>query len=95
MREKLGESLASIEKMDKGIEQSTTSSLEALKAFALGDEKRNKGSDPAAIPFFKRALELDPNFAVAHARLGTVYPTSARPGWRSSTAHAPTSCASG
>ena len=73
MREKLGESLASIEKMDKAIEQSTTSSLEALKAFALGDEKRNKGSDPAAIPFFKRALELDPDFAVAHARLGTVY----------------------
>ena len=73
MREKLGESLASIEKMDKAIEQSTTSSLEALKAFALGDEKRNTGSDQEAIPFFKRALELDPNFAVAHARLGTVY----------------------
>jgi tetratricopeptide (TPR) repeat protein len=73
MREKLGESLASIEKMDKAIEQSTTSSLEALKAFAIGDEKRNTGSDQDAIPFFKRALELDPNFAVAHARLGTVY----------------------
>ena len=73
MREKLGESLASIEKMDKAIEQSTTSSLEALKAFALGDEKRNTGSDQEAIPFFRRALELDPNFAVAHARLGTVY----------------------
>ncbi len=73
MREKLGESLASIEKMDTAIEQSTTSSLEALKAFALGDEKRNTGSDQDAIPLFKRALELDPNFAVAHARLGTVY----------------------
>ena len=73
MRERLGESLASITKMDTAIEQSTTSSLEALKAFALGDAKRNTGSDQEAIPLFKRALELDSNFAVAHARLGTVY----------------------
>jgi tetratricopeptide (TPR) repeat protein len=73
MRERLGESLASIEKMDKAIDQATTQSLEALKAFSLGDQKRNTGSDQEAIPFFRRAIELDTNFALAHARLGTVY----------------------
>jgi tetratricopeptide (TPR) repeat protein len=73
MRERLGESLASIQRMDKAIDQATTASLEALKAFSLGDEKRNTGSDQEAIPFFRRAIELDPNFALAHARLGTVY----------------------
>jgi len=73
MRERLGESLSSIQKMDKAIDQATTASLEALKAFSLGDEKRNTGSDQDAIPFFRRALELDPGFALAHARLGTVY----------------------
>ena len=73
MRRKLGESLASIDKNDRPIEQATTSSLEALKAFSLGDQKRNTGSDREAVPFFRRALELDPEFALAHARLGTVY----------------------
>jgi len=73
MRERLGESLASIQRMDKAIDQATTASLEALKAFSLGDEKRNTGSDQEAIPFFRRAVELDPHFALAHARLGTVY----------------------
>ena len=73
MRRKLGESLASIDRNDRPIEQATTSSLEALKAFSLGDEKRNTGSDQEAVPFFRRAIELDPEFALAHARLGTVY----------------------
>ena len=72
MRRKLGESLASIDRNDRPIEQATTSSLEALKAFSLGDEKRNT-SDQGAVPFFRRAIELDPEFALAHARLGTVY----------------------
>jgi tetratricopeptide (TPR) repeat protein len=73
MRRKLGESLVSIGRNDRPIEQATTSSLEALKAFSLGDQKRNTGSDREAVPFFRRALELDPEFALAHARLGTVY----------------------
>jgi tetratricopeptide (TPR) repeat protein len=73
IRGRLGESLASIARNDKPIDEATTSSLEALKAFSLGDEKRNTGSDEDAIPFFRRALELDPEFALAHARLGTVY----------------------
>ncbi len=73
LREKLGESLASIQRFDKPLEEATTSSLQALKAFTLGDEKHGAGNDLASIPFYKQAIELDPNFAVAYARLGTVY----------------------
>lgn len=70
MREKLGESLASIQKFDAPIEQATTSSLEALKAFTLGNEMHWAGKSFEAIPFFKRAVELDPNFALAYLKLG-------------------------
>jgi serine/threonine protein kinase/tetratricopeptide (TPR) repeat protein len=73
LRGKLGESLASIKRFDKPLEEATTSSLEALKAFTLGDEKHSLGDDMASIPFYKQAVELDPNFAMAYARLGTVY----------------------
>ena len=73
LRMKLGESLASVEKFDMPLEQATTSSLEALKAFTLGDGQHNMGEDTAAIPFYQRAIELDPNFAMAYARLGTCY----------------------
>jgi len=73
IRRKLGESLASVEKFNVPIEQATTPSLEALKAFALGMEQRAKGAEAQSAPFFKRAIELDPNFGLAHATLGTVY----------------------
>jgi serine/threonine protein kinase/tetratricopeptide (TPR) repeat protein len=73
LRQKLGESLSSIQKYDVNIEQATTSSLEALKAFAMGDEERAKGRARESLPFYKRAVELDPNFAVAHARIGVHY----------------------
>ena len=73
IRQKLGESLASIQKFDKPLQEATTSSLEALKAFTLGDATRNRGEQLAAIPFYQRAIELDPNFALAYARLGTMY----------------------
>ncbi|MCH7986712.1 MAG: tetratricopeptide repeat protein, partial [Acidobacteria bacterium] len=73
LRGKLGESLASIEALDTPLEQATTTSLEALKAFTLGAEQRAKGIEEESIPLFKRAIELDPNFAVAYARLGAVY----------------------
>ena len=73
LRGKLGESLGSIQKFDKPLEEATTSSLEALKSFTLGDAKHNVGADFDAIPFYKRAVELDPNFAMAYARLGTIY----------------------
>lgn len=73
LREKLGESLASVKKFDAPIEQATTSSLEALKAFAQGNEQRNLGHQDLSIPFYKHAVELDPNFALAYARLAVVY----------------------
>jgi eukaryotic-like serine/threonine-protein kinase len=73
MRGKLGESLASIQKLDTPLEQATTSSLEALQAYSLAQKTwRSRGED-AAIPQFKRALALDPNFALAMADLGTMY----------------------
>jgi len=73
IREKLGESLASVQKFDAPIEQATTSSLEAMKAFALGDAKRDGGRELESIPLFERSVELDPNFALAYARLGVIY----------------------
>jgi tetratricopeptide (TPR) repeat protein/predicted Ser/Thr protein kinase len=69
MREKLGESLTTIQKYDKPLEQATTSSLEALKAYSDGF-KAARTSDANAIPYFKRATELDPNFASAWVGLG-------------------------
>jgi eukaryotic-like serine/threonine-protein kinase len=73
LRAKLGESLASLQKFDKPLEQATTSSLEALKSFTLGDQQHAFTEELAAIPFYKRAVELDPNFATAYARLATIY----------------------
>ena len=73
LRGKLGESLASVQKFDAPVEEATTSSLEALKAFSLAETERNKGSEYAAIPLYKHAIELDPNFAIAYARLGQSY----------------------
>jgi serine/threonine protein kinase/tetratricopeptide (TPR) repeat protein len=73
LRGKLGESLASVKKFDSPVEEATTASLEALKAFSLGEAERDKGSEYTAIPSYKHALELDPNFAVAYARLGQSY----------------------
>jgi serine/threonine protein kinase/tetratricopeptide (TPR) repeat protein len=73
LREKLGESLASIQKFDAPIEQATTSSLEAFKAYSIGLDHHLKGSYGEAILFYKRATELDSNFAIAYARLASVY----------------------
>jgi eukaryotic-like serine/threonine-protein kinase len=73
IRRKLGESLMSIEKNDVPIEQATTTSLEGLKAFSLGQAARNRGTEPQSIPYFQHAIELDPNFAMAYAVLGQVY----------------------
>jgi eukaryotic-like serine/threonine-protein kinase len=73
LRGKLGESLASIQKYDKMLSQATTSSLEALNTFTLGDSKHASGDEIGAIPEYQRAIELDPNFAMAYARLGTAY----------------------
>jgi eukaryotic-like serine/threonine-protein kinase len=73
LRGELGESLASVQKLDVRLSEATTSSLEALKSFTLGDQKRSMSDELASIPFYERAIELDPNFAMAYATLGTVY----------------------
>ncbi|HEX6501850.1 MAG TPA: protein kinase [Terriglobales bacterium] len=73
LREKLGESLASIERYAVPVTKATTGSLEALKAFSLGQQAREQQGEAAAIPPLKRAIELDPDFALAHAILGVVY----------------------
>src|SRR5262245_15001276 len=73
MREKLGESLASLQKYDAPIEQATTSSLEALKAYAQGYELLNQGKIFEAIPFYQRAVDLDPNFALAWSGLAIIH----------------------
>jgi serine/threonine protein kinase/Flp pilus assembly protein TadD len=73
LRQKLGESLSSIQKYDVSIEQATTSSLEALKAFTMGNEERSRGRARESLTFYKRAVEIDPNFAMAYARIGVHY----------------------
>jgi len=77
LRGKLGESMASIQKFDTPADDATTSSLEALKAYSLAEDMRARISGLDSIPFYKKAIELDPNFAVALARLGVVYSNSA------------------
>ncbi len=72
LRNKLGESLASVQKFDVPIE-ATTPSLEALKAFSLGTTTQRTKGDAEAVPFFKRAIELDPNFATAYGGLAVAY----------------------
>ena len=73
LREKLGESLASIQKFDRPPEEATTASLEALRAYGAAQEQRVKQGDLAAVPLYKKAVELDPDFALAHGRLGAIY----------------------
>jgi eukaryotic-like serine/threonine-protein kinase len=72
LRAKLGESLASVQKFDVPVE-ATTPSLEALKAYSMGITTGRTKGNAEAIPFMKRALELDPNFAMADAGLAVEY----------------------
>lgn len=72
----LGESLVSIKKYDVSLDQATTGSLEALRAYSLGTKNAmENGVGLNDVLFFKRAIELDPNFALAHSRLGQSYAT--------------------
>jgi serine/threonine protein kinase/tetratricopeptide (TPR) repeat protein len=73
LRNEVGESLSSVQKFDVPLEQATTNSLEALKAYTLGIKTVREKGDVEAIPFFKSAIELDPNFALAYDRLGVNY----------------------
>lgn len=70
LREKLGESIGSVQKFATPLEAATTSSLDALKEFSLGQELHQGFDDENAIPHLKRAVEIDPNFAMAIAVLG-------------------------
>jgi DNA-binding winged helix-turn-helix (wHTH) protein/predicted Zn-dependent protease len=72
LRARLGESLATVEKFDTPLADVTTPSLEALKAFSLGEKENAAGRVDTGLPFFKRAVELDPNFALAYAAMSPV-----------------------
>ena len=73
LRGKLGESLSSVQKYATPLEEATTPSLEALKAYSLGRKAKFAKGDTAALPFFKRAVELDPNFALPYQAMSIVY----------------------
>ena len=73
LRGKLGESLATVQKFDVTLSESTTSSLEALKALSLGVKATSEKGSAAALPYDQRAIELDPNFAMGYAAVGTDY----------------------
>ena len=73
LRSKLGESLSSVEKYATPLADVTTPSLEALKAYSLGRKTRLTKGDTACLRFYKRALELDPNFASAYAAMAAAY----------------------
>ena len=73
VRERLGETLASVRRFDAPIQDATTSSLEALKSFTQGDQARAVGREFPSIAFYERAIELDPDFALAYARLSVIY----------------------
>jgi serine/threonine protein kinase/tetratricopeptide (TPR) repeat protein len=73
LRGELGESLATVQKFDVPLEQATTSSLEALKALSLGVKAQREKGSAASLPYFQRAIQLDPNFAVGYRAVGTDY----------------------
>ena len=73
LRAHMGESLPSIHKFNVPLEQATTPSLEALSAYSTALSTWDKAGDLASIPFFKKAIELDPNFAMAYHGLSTIY----------------------
>jgi eukaryotic-like serine/threonine-protein kinase len=69
LRQTLGESLRSLQQFDAPIQQATTASLDALKAYALGAEQAGKGNYPVAVSLYERAVQLDPEFAMAYQAL--------------------------
>jgi serine/threonine protein kinase/tetratricopeptide (TPR) repeat protein len=79
LRGKLGESIGSVQKFATPLEAATTSSLDALKEFSLGEAEHGKFNDEAAIPHLNRAVELDPNFAMALAVLGVANNNTGNP----------------
>jgi tetratricopeptide (TPR) repeat protein len=73
LRGELGESLATVQKLDVPLSEATTSSLEALKAYCLGEKEGAENSLSAALPYYQHAIELDPGFAMGYERAGGSY----------------------
>jgi hypothetical protein len=73
LRSKLGESLSTVQEYATPLADATTSSLDALKAYSLGRKTLRAKGNTAALPFYKQAVELDPNFAMAYRSLAIVY----------------------
>ena len=80
LREQLGESLATVQRFDAPLAQATTSSLEALKAYSLGQKADREKGPAAALPYDQRAIQLDPNFAMGYMAVGGEYFSLAEPG---------------
>ena len=80
LRTELGESLATVQKLDVTLSEATTSSLEALKAYSLGMKANNEKGPAAALPYHQRAIELDPNFAMGYHAVGVDYNNLGEPG---------------
>ena len=80
LREELGESLGSVQRLDTPLAQATTPSLEALKAYSRGAKATGEGRDAAALPHYRRAIEIDPGFASAYVGLGIAYGNLGQPG---------------
>ena len=73
LRGELGESLATVQKLDVPLAEATTSSLEALQAYSLARKAQTEKGSAAALPYHQRAIELDPNFAMGYAAVGSDY----------------------
>jgi serine/threonine protein kinase/Tfp pilus assembly protein PilF len=80
LRGELGESLASVDKFNKPLQEATTSSLEALQAYTTAVALRQSKGNTAALPYLQQAVALDPNFALAYAAMGSIYLNMAQTG---------------
>jgi Tfp pilus assembly protein PilF len=79
LRGELGESLATVQKLDVALAEATTPSLEALQAYTLGVKAAEEKSPAASLPYLQRAIELDPNFALGNLRVGQHYASLGEP----------------
>ncbi|MGA8678091.1 MAG: protein kinase [Candidatus Acidiferrales bacterium] len=79
LRGELGESLATVQKLDVPLAEATTSSLEALQAYSLGVKAADEKGPAASLPYLQRAIELDPNFALGNLRMGQHYASLGEP----------------
>jgi eukaryotic-like serine/threonine-protein kinase len=80
LRTQLGESLATVQRFDVSLDQATTSSLEALKAYSLGQKADREQGPVASLPYLQRAIQLDPNFAMGFMAVGSEYYSLAQTG---------------